>query len=158
VRFLPRSRWRAGAPPGLSGGQRAKGREVYCNDGTLELDRDQLGAPLANEKRQDSEDDLGSHAADEPTAVWDANTLRQAGLGDLIKKPDSEPPPAATPAARGNQGPSIVVDEAAAGARAQRGPDMRQGQNGSGELGWGATLGLAAGLGAAVYLLIRFFK
>lgn len=106
-------------------------------------------------KRQELDDDSGSHAADEPTAVWDANTLREAGLGDLLKKPDdSDPPPAATPAAR-NHGPSIVVDEAAAGARAQ---EAASGKADSGELGWGATLGLAAGLGAAVYLLIRFFK
>jgi hypothetical protein len=118
-----------------------------------------VGALLADEtqrNRQD-DDDMASHAADEPTAVWDANTLREAGLGDLIKKPetDSDPPSApATPGAR-NQGPSIMVDEAAAGAKAVRGPSMR---DDNGELGWGATLGLAAGLGAAVYLLIRFLK
>jgi hypothetical protein len=111
-----------------------------------------LGAVLADEQRK-LDDDL-SHAADEPTAVWDANTLREAGLGDLIKKPISEPPPAQTPAIRGNQGPSIVVDEAAAGAKATVSSDS----SGSGELGWGATLGLAAGLGAAVYLVIRFLK
>ena len=107
-------------------------------------------------KRQD-DDDMASHAADEPTAVWDANTLREAGLGDLIKKPehDSDPPLApATPAMKGQQGPSIMVDEAQAGAKAQRGPN----RDDNGELGWGATLGLAAGLGAAVYLLIRFLK
>ena len=116
-----------------------------------------MGALLADDtqrKRQAGDDDT-SHAADEPTAVWDANTLREAGLGDLIKKPDSEPPPPATPAVRGNQGPSIFVDEAQAGAKAQRGPNSRED---NGELGWGATLGLAAGLGAAVYLLIRFLK
>lgn len=114
-----------------------------------------MGAILADDtqrKRQAGDDDMASHAADEPTAVWDANTLREAGLGDLIKKPDSEPPPPATPAIRG-QAPSILVDEAAAGAKAQQGP-----RDDDGELGWGATLGLAAGLGAAVYLLIRFLK
>ncbi len=111
---------------------------------------------MADEQRnRDTVDDDMSHAADEPTAVWDANTLREAGLGDLIKKPTSEPPPPATPAARGNQGPSIVVDEAAAGAKAQV---ASHGHDADGELGWGATLGLAAGLGAAVYLLIRFLK
>jgi hypothetical protein len=118
-----------------------------------------VGALLADEtqrKRQD-DDDMASHAADEPTAVWDANTLREAGLGDLIKKPetDSDPPSApATPAMKGQQGPSILVDEAQAGAKAQRGSSRED----NGELGWGATLGLAAGLGAAVYLLIRFLK
>ena len=119
-------------------------------------------ADESERKRQIADDDISSHAADEPTAVWDVNALREAGLGELIKKPgqeDSDPPPAATPAMRGNQGPSIVVDEAAAGARAQPGPNVKGGSAAaSGELGWAATLGLAAGLGAAVYLLIRFLK
>jgi hypothetical protein len=119
-------------------------------------------ADESERKRQVADDDSSSHAADEPTAVWDVNALREAGLGDLIKQPgheDSDPPPAATPAMRGSQGPSIVVDEAAAGARARPGPNMKpDGTAASGELGWVATLGLAAGLGAAVYLLIRFLK
>ena len=118
-------------------------------------------ADESERKRQIAADDDLSHAADEPTAVWDVNALREAGLAELIKKPgdddDSEPPPAATPAMRGNQGPSIVVDEAAAGARARPGPNMKS-ADATGELGWAATLGLAAGLGAAVYLLIRFLK
>ena len=117
-------------------------------------------ADESERKRQVADDATSSHAADEPTAVWDVNALREAGLGELIKQPgqeDSDPPPAATPAMRGNQGPSIVVDEAAAGARARPGPNMKS-TTASGELGWAATLGLAAGLGAAVYLLIRFLK
>lgn len=102
-------------------------------------------------------DDIASHAADEPTAVWDANTLREAGLGDLIKKPDEDEgaSPPVTPAAR-SSAPSIVVDETAAGAKVQTANNARAAS--SGELGWGATLGLAAGLGAAVYLLIRLLK
>jgi hypothetical protein len=127
-----------------------------------------LGATLADEserKRLNADDDSSSHAADEPTAVWDVNALREAGLAELIKKPgsdDSDPPPPATPGVRSAQGPSIVVDEAAAGARARPGPPsaaLKQGgAAASGELGWVATLGLAAGLGAAVYALIRFLK
>lgn len=112
---------------------------------------------MADEKEEtkaDADDDGMSHAADEPTAVWDANSLREAGLGDLINRPESEPPPAATRARRREQqGPSIVVDEAAAGASPQQvssGP--------AGDLGWLSTVALAAGLGGAVYFLIRFLK
>jgi hypothetical protein len=112
---------------------------------------------LGDEKQDgtDDEDGFGSHAADEPTAVWDAKSLREAGLGDLINKPDSEPPPPATPATKGEkQGPSIVVDQVAAGAKAQQ---VTSGSGGS-ELGWLSTLALAVGLGGAVYALIRLLK
>jgi hypothetical protein len=109
---------------------------------------------LADEKEEtkaDADDDGMSHAADEPTAVWDANTLREAGLGDLINRPEAEAPPA-TRAGRREQGPSIVVDEAAAGAPSQELAST------SGDLGWLSTVALAAGLGGAVYFLIRFLK
>jgi hypothetical protein len=112
---------------------------------------------LADEKEEskaDVDDDGMSHAADEPTAVWDANTLREAGLGDLINRPESEPPPAATRGRRREQqGPSIVVDEAAAGARSEQVATST-----GADLGWLSTVALAAGLGGAVYFLIRFLK
>src|ERR1700712_3198611 len=41
----------------------------------------------------DDGDDGESHAADEPTAVWDENALRAAGLGDLWKRKEVEPKP-----------------------------------------------------------------
>ncbi len=116
---------------------------------------------MADEKRPETEqdDDSQMHAADEPTAVWDANTLRDAGLGDLLRRPESEPPPAQTsPKKFGNQDPSIVVDAAAAGAKAEVVRRAARRRSNSGELGWAATVGLAAGLGAAVYLLIRFLR
>lgn len=116
-----------------------------------------MGGSLGDEKREqpDADDDEAvRHAADEPTAVWDANTLREAGLGDLINKPESLPPPPRR-TAKGNEGPSIVVDEAAAGAKARQ---VASAKSANDELSWGATIGLAAGLGAAVYVLIRLLK
>ena len=53
------------------------------------------------------------HAADEPTAVWDMETLRKAGLSELVdNKPLSEPPTGpATPADGLATRPSIIVDD-----------------------------------------------
>lgn len=135
----------------------AKGRETVRNAGML-VARHLWGSPLADEKRNRDDDDGSNLAADEPTAVWDANTLREAGLGDLIKKPDSTPPPAATaPDRAGATAPSMVVDAKAAGAPVQHVAAPKAAAN-SGELGWGSTVALAAGLGAAVYLAIRFLR
>ena len=108
----------------------------------------------------DDDDDLDgeSHAADEPTAVWDENALRAAGLTDLLKRQDAEP--AAPPATRSEAPPgaesSIVVDEGVA-------PELPQviladpGEPARG-LGWFATLAIAIVLGGAVYLLIRMLR
>ncbi len=114
---------------------------------------------MANDKTTD-EAETASIAADEPTAVWDASTLREAGLADLIKKADSLPPPAATaPDKSLASGPSMLVDGAAAGAPVQHVAGNKTVENGSaGEFGWASTLALAAGLGAAVYLVIRFLR
>lgn len=117
----------------------------------------------------DEDDDLDgvSHAADEPTAVWDEHALRAAGLTDLLSKRPSDPPPApATPAARQGDDPSIVVDQSIVANQAQSAndPGTRQFPRpeaavpASGTLGWGATLAIAVALGAVVYLLIRFLK
>ncbi len=111
---------------------------------------------MADDKRTQEHDDNSSLAADEPTAVWDANALREAGLGDLIKKRESTPPPAVTsPDKAGATAPSMVVDAAAAGGPVQH---LAQKKANSNELGWGSTVALAAGLGAAVYLAIRFLR
>ena len=115
------------------------------------------GSPLADDKRTQEDDDNSSLAADEPTAVWDANTLREAGLGDLIRKPDSTPPPPVTaPDRAGATAPSMMVDAAAAGGPIQHVAANKDAN--SGELGWGSTVALAAGLGAIVYLAIRFLR
>jgi len=117
------------------------------------------GNPLADDKYSKEDDENSNLAADEPTAVWDANTLREAGLGDLIKKPDSEPPPAATaPEKATKQAPSMMVDAVAAGGPIQHIAAKKKPAANSGELGWGSTVALAAGLGAAVYLAIRFLR
>lgn len=108
----------------------------------------------------DDDDDLDgeSHAADEPTAVWDESALRAAGLSDLLKRRDAEPEaPPATRSVAPSAESSIVIDEgvtpglpqiiaAEPAAPAARG------------LGWFATLAIAVVLGGAVYLLIRALR
>jgi hypothetical protein len=110
------------------------------------------------------EDFVGeSHAADEPTAVWDEKSLRAAGLSDILGKRPSEPPlPPATPAGGMTQDPSIVVDttigpnarpQASAPEQPAELADARP--NG---MGWPTTVGIAVGLGALVYIVIRLLK
>jgi len=119
------------------------------------LNRDHNAPPGLDD--DDDELDGESHAADEPTAVWDENALRAAGLTDLLKRHDAEPaaPPATRSTAPGPES-SIVVDEDVA-------PELPQviladpGEPARG-LGWFATLAIAIVLGGAVYLLIRLLR
>lgn len=100
----------------------------------------------------DEADSAILHAADEPTAVWDAELLRQAGLSDLSHLPEPNDPPPATPAAATETAPSIVVEPSLQGKK-QPAP-----AKGLAQLSWTATLALAAGLGSLVYLAIRFLR
>ena len=119
----------------------------------------------SNNKRaphdMDDDDDGESHAADEPTAVWDESALRAAGLSDLLHKRDSEPPPppATSPTPSSTTDPSIVIDPSTLAPKvATPVPQSTPQAANDGGLGWGATLGLAVALGAIVYALIRFVK
>jgi hypothetical protein len=111
----------------------------------------------------DDDDDLDgeSHAADEPTAVWDESALRAAGLTDLLQRRDEPASPPATRADRASDtAPSIVVEDVP-GAGGP-GPVIPADPAPSGALarglGWGATLLVAIALGAAVYLLVRYLR
>ncbi|MDB4974469.1 MAG: hypothetical protein JWN48_2810 [Myxococcaceae bacterium] len=138
---------------------------MECDSREHSLGRDDKhGAPDIDE-----DDDGESHAADEPTAVWDENALRAAGLGDLWRKREPEAPaPAATPTQpRSHADPSIVIEDlglqpAPAVPEVEPLPVMTkaalQPATARGGLGWGSTLGLALALGALAYALIRFFK
>jgi hypothetical protein len=109
----------------------------------------------------DDDDDGESHAADEPTAVWDESALRAAGLSDLLHKRDDEPPPppATSPTPSSTTDPSIVIDPSTLAPKVVTPVPQQAPQAGAdGGLGWGATLGLAVALGAIVYALIRFVK
>jgi hypothetical protein len=113
-----------------------------------------------------------SHAADEPTAVWDMEALRKAGLGELANLPEAPESVPATPAAGMQQRPSIIVDEpggqapdkpaaTAGGATPQAkqpprvlpAPDAAP--SGS---SWWSLVGMALVLGVVAYLAIRLLR
>jgi len=111
----------------------------------------------------DSDLDDESHAADEPTAVWDESALRAAGLSDLLQKRDSEPPAPAATAPMRSADASIVVDQASIVAPANKTPTPVPDRpaapaSADGGLGWGATFVIAVVLGALMYALIRYVK
>lgn len=123
------------------------------------MNRDDKRAPDEIE----DEDDGESHAADEPTAVWDESALRAAGLTDLLNKRKSEPPPPPATPATALDRPSIEVSEEMARALARAPEPPREAEPAASvparaELGWGATLALAVVLGGLVYALIRYVK
>lgn len=126
------------------------------------MNRDDKHDPLLED------DDGESHAADEPTAVWDESALRAAGLTELLNRRKSDPPPPPATKSSVPDRPSIEVSQEMAVAvpepvRAEEpAPPLvhepaveRPASSG---MGWGATLVLAVLLGAVVYALIRFAK
>jgi hypothetical protein len=128
------------------------------------------GLALANDTKKKEEklsfdDDYdGGSAADDPTAVWDAEALRKAGLDELTKLPEASATPAVTPAAT-SSGPSIVVEpQAAAPAPAPAPTPDSSNRNTPAppapatSMGWATTVALAALLGAIVYGLIRLLR
>ena len=98
------------------------------------------------------------HAADEPTAVWDEQSLRAAGLTDLLSKRPSDPPaPPATPGSALPSDPSIVVERLDLPAQPE-GPSRPSAPAPEGGFGWMATVAIAVVLGAVVYVLIRLAR
>jgi hypothetical protein len=124
------------------------------------LDQLSRGSLLADDQqrkqgRDDEEDAFSGNAADDPTAVWDAEALRQAGLDDLGPLPEHvETGPATSASAAIRTAPSVVVDPRATGAHISA-AEPRASKK---ELSWPATVGLALGLGGIVYALIRFLR
>ncbi len=97
-----------------------------------------------------SHDDDSMHAADEPTAMWDGDSLQELGLDGL-----HEPKPPAT--AGTGAGGSVQIDLGAAGSS---NPSPKHASTGgmSGPMGWVVTLLAAGVLGTAVFFLVRFLR
>jgi len=96
-----------------------------------------------------------SLAADDPTAIWDEEALRKAGLGAVLENLEDSAP--ATPGEKG-PAPSMitdVLDDTPAGG--SRGVPVQKPQPPK-EMSWAATISLALALGAVVYLAIRFLR
>jgi hypothetical protein len=108
-----------------------------------------------HKRTHDEADGAMLHAADEPTAVWDAEMLRQAGLSELSHLPAPNDPPPATPASALETVPSILIEPSPHGQRAKPAPAPAKGLA---QLSWSATLAIATALGALVYVAIRFLR
>jgi hypothetical protein len=96
-----------------------------------------------------SHDDDSMHAADEPTAMWDGDSLQELGLDGL-----HEPKPPAT--AGTGAGGSVQIDLGPAGSSSQAPSPAKSGM--SGPMGWAVTLLAAGVLGTAVFFLVRLLR
>lgn len=113
----------------------------------------------------DEFDDSGiRNAADDPTAVWDEDSLRAAGLGDLGALEGRSPSPATEPEEQAGGGSievSAEMSRGAGGPSPKGAPRLTPGPTPAakpGGLSWPLTIALAFALGLAVYLLVRLLK
>ncbi|MGF1467336.1 MAG: hypothetical protein ACFCGT_14515 [Sandaracinaceae bacterium] len=88
------------------------------------------------------------YAADEPTAMWDDESLRHEGYGDLADHHAQAP--AAAPTAATHPDPSRPTPVQLTGT----GPSLRPRRG----LSWTATVALALVLGTAVFFLVRLLR
>ena len=101
-----------------------------------------------------------SHAADEPTAVWDIEALRKAGLSEVIDAPETPVTGPATPAMGMEvERPSIIVEQDPPAPTAVP-PAARQlaRKRAGADVGWVGLITIAAMLGAIAYGLIRLLR
>lgn len=98
---------------------------------------------ICNAPRVGDDHESGTFAADEPTAMWDEESLQDLALDAPAEQQQS----GAATRGQGGGGPSVQVELQSAGTS---GPSKG--------LSWGITIFLALGLGAGVYFLIRFLK
>jgi hypothetical protein len=134
---------------------------------------------LAKDEHRDPADlddtSESSHAADEPTAVWDMEALRKAGLGELVNLPETGDTAPATPAEGMQQRASIIVDEpgapaaaaapASGDASAEVTPPAKQppralpaADPSPSDSSWWRLVAMALALGVAAYLALRFLR
>lgn len=124
---------------------------------------------MAKDEHRDAGDgDSGesTHAADEPTAVWDFEALRKAGLSEIAQLPEQPETGPATPAdGMAARGASIIVDDKTGGgaarpadaapSRARPAPELAPVNEG---MSWVSMMALAALCGALAYAAIRFLR
>jgi hypothetical protein len=127
---------------------------------------------LAKDEHRDAADGDSSestHAADEPTAVWDFEALRKAGLSEIAQLPEQPETGPATPADGMAARASIIVDgeKGADAGGAARAPDaaaapvrLRPASQAAANdgLSWVSLIALAALCGALAYAAIRFLR
>lgn len=110
---------------------------------------------MPSPRDDEDEDDDERSAADDPTAMWDEDALRQAGMADIAGRTDTREAagPATSYGVRGDARDKVVVGRTEA---APAPPARTPGQPGG--LSWTLTIILAGVLGVAVYLIVRLLK
>ena len=88
-------------------------------------------------------------AADEPTAMWDESSLRDAGYDEVAKKKVVETAPATAPDVRGQD--AANVHASSAGNVSARPPAPAG-------ISWALTFLVAGVVGVAVYFLVRLLR
>jgi hypothetical protein len=132
---------------------------------------------LAKDEHRDGSDiddpSESTHAADEPTAVWDFEALRKAGLSEIAQLPEAEESGPATPAdgmaskrasiiVEGDKGPEVIGAAPApetplppvAPQLARPAPQLA----GNEGMSWVSLMGLSLLFGAIAYFAIRFLR
>jgi len=89
------------------------------------------------------DEDRIKHAADDPTAMWDEDSVRESGLDEALKK---KPAPVAAPATATAPKPAAQPVAPAPSATAPTG------------ISWVAMLALAAAVGVIVFLVVRMLR
>lgn len=155
-------------PPATEGNPSATEEKSTAGEPSATEEKSTEGDPSATEEKSAAGDpaaprlawdvdtaELDKSAADDPTAVWDEQALRDAGL-DELRDEQAVAAPATGPDVKGDSTQSVVVGRGGApGFRARQQatrPPPSQG------LSWPMTIALALALGAAVYFLVRLLQ
>lgn len=97
-------------------------------------------------------------AADEPTAMWDESSLKDAGYDQLAehreKTPRAESGPATGRGVGGDREQGVYVSRELTGGHAAQGAPKAV----TSGISWALTVGIAIALGVAVYFLITFLR
>jgi hypothetical protein len=135
---------------------------------TIEKTRESRSSSLAKDNPRGAGDldpddsSETSHAADEPTAVWDVEALRKAGLSEVIDAPETATGPATPAVGIEVERPSMIVEQEATRtgaprpAPAARHAAMRKAS--PSDVGWVGLIAMAALLGAIAYVVIRLLR
>ncbi|MEM7608431.1 MAG: hypothetical protein AAF411_24005 [Myxococcota bacterium] len=99
-------------------------------------------------------EDTGSHAADEPTAMWDQAALRELGL-DAPQEQEARGP--ATQGTGRHRAVGVELAQEESGRRPKKAVEQKPSKS-SGLAGWVLTAVIAVALGVAMFYLVRSFQ
>lgn len=113
-------------------------------------------------EEQDDKDDPARWAADEPTAMWDEASMKDAGFKDLAKhraeKPRAETGPATERGVKGELATKVNVSAELTGGHKAQPAAPAPSSPSSSVLSWVITGVLAIGLATAAYFAVRYLR